>query len=112
MPCTSSGLVSLRTRITGSPASPFSSASSAVRTIAPVAAPGGRQARGQDLHVGLGVYVRVEDLVELVWFYAQDGLLAGDEALFGHVVRHLERRDAGALGAPSLEHVGVSPAPR
>ena len=34
------GLVSLRTKITASPASPFYSASSAVKTIVPVAAPG------------------------------------------------------------------------
>ena len=40
MPCRSSGVVSSRTRMTASPASPRRSASSAVSTMAPVAAPG------------------------------------------------------------------------
>ncbi len=40
MPCTSSGAVSTRTRITGSPLAPRSAALSASKTISPVAAPG------------------------------------------------------------------------
>ena len=65
MPCTSSGAVSMRTRITSSPALPRSAALSASKTIWPVAAPGDALRPLPAMRVLLvRVDPRVEQLVE------------------------------------------------
>ena len=65
MPWMSSGLVSRRTRMTSRPRVRSASASSAVKTISPAAAPGrSRQAAGQDILLRVGIERRVQELVE------------------------------------------------
>ncbi len=59
----------------------------------------------QDLQIGLRVHAGVEELVERRGLDAQDGLLARDQTLLGHVARDLEGRRRSALAASGLEHV-------
>ena len=65
---------------------------------------GGVEALGDDLVVGLGVELRVEELVELLGGNAHDRLLLGDAALLVHLDGDLERGEGGALAHAGLEH--------
>ena len=81
MPWISSGLVSLRTRSTSWPSLFSRSASSAVKTISPVAAPGeaGRP-RAIERARRIGIERRMQELVERGRLDAADRLLARDQA--------------------------------
>ena len=65
---------------------------------------GGVHALGEDLEVGLGVELRVQELVELLGGHAHDGLLAGDGALGLELHGDGERGHGGALAHAGLEH--------
>ena len=105
MPCTSSGEVSTRARITVWPCALRCTASSASNTSSPEAAPGrGGQSLGQHRLLGLGVERRMEQLVELAGIDAPHRLLAGDQALFGHVDGDLQRGLRRALARAGLQH--------
>ena len=65
MPCTSSGVVSTRTRIVSLPCSFHATASSAVNTICPVAAPGeALSPLAATAICAFGIDARVEELIE------------------------------------------------
>ena len=105
MPRRSSGLVSLRTRITSSPRSAHSTAVSESKTTLPTAAPG-------EAFMPLASRVRSARLVEarehqlgqLVAGDAQHGLVHLDQALVDHVDRDPERRLGRALADARLQH--------
>ena len=109
MPWMSSGLVSRRTRITFSPARACFSASSAVNTTLPEAAPGeaGRPL-AITLRCGLGIERRMQQLVERGRLDARHRLLLVDQALAHHVDGDLERRLGGALAVARLQHVELA----
>ena len=105
MPCRSSGEVSGRTRITCSPASWRASASSAVKYTLPTAAPGDAfEPFGQHLELGLGVELRVQELVELGRLHAQHRFALVDQPFVDHLDRHAQRGRGGALADARLEH--------
>ena len=109
MPPMSSGEVSVRTRMTFSPLAASASASAAVKTTLPTAAPGeAGQALGDLLHLGLGVHARVQELVELVRLHSQDGQLLVDQPLLHHVHGDLHGRGRGALAHAALQHVELA----
>ena len=107
MPWTSSGEVSLRTRMTFSPRSAASAASSAVKYTRPTAAPGdARQALGDHLRVA-ACELRVQHLVEVVGGDAHARASAWvifQPRLLGHVDGHAQRGGAGALADAGLQH--------
>ena len=83
IPWMSSGLVSMRTRITASPRAASASASSAENTTLPRGGAGrGRQTAGQDRGLGLGIERRVQQLVERCGLDAADRLVTVDDPLF------------------------------
>ena len=105
MPWMSSGLVSSRTRMTASPSWASRSASSASKTILPVAAPGlARQARGDDIARRVRVERRVQQLVQRRRLDPRHRLLLGDHALVGQIDGDLQRRLGGALAVAGLQH--------
>ena len=92
MPWMSSGTVSIRTRTTFLPLCAHATASSAVKTTAPVAAPGeaGRPFAATATFLrALGVEDRVQELVERLRLDLQQGLLLREEPLLAHVHRDL-----------------------
>ena len=113
MPCTSSGLVSVRTRITGSPA--------ALRLLGAIGVEdrlaGGRARRGVEAlgqqsvrGGGLGRLVEAgqEELDDLGRLDAPERLFAGQDPLAHHVDRDLHRGRRRALGRSGLEHVQLA----
>ena len=93
MPWISSGLVSVRTRMTFSPLAARSSASSAVKTARPAGRPRrGRQAAGDHLARRLGIEGRMQQLVERGGIDARDRLALVDQPFAHHVDGDLERR--------------------
>ena len=64
----------------------------------------GGQALGQHRLLGLGIERRMQQLVELVGIDARHRLLAGDEALLGHVDGDLQRGLRRALARAGLQH--------
>ena len=105
IPRRSSGLVSLRTRITSSPRSAHSTAVSESKTALPTAAPGeafiplaSRSARPRL------VEAREHQLGELVAGDPPQRLVHVDQALVDHVHGDPERRLGGALADAGLQH--------
>ena len=106
----SSGVVSLRTRITG-PFADNSTASSAVKAARPTAAPG-------DAAMPLAILVsflseaaiehRVQQLIELAGRDAQHRFLLSDHAFFHHLDRDANRGRTGALAVAGLQHVELA----
>ncbi len=105
MPRMSSGEVSIRTRMTFSPAFAFSSASSAENTTRPTAAPGdaGRP-RAITLRSAVGSRVGCSSWSREFGVDAQDRLLARDQPLLRHVDGDLHRGRGGALAGAGLQH--------
>ena len=64
----------------------------------------GVQAARDDIVVGVLVELRVQQLVKLIGIDAHDGLFLGDEALFDHLDRNMQRGGGGALADARLEH--------
>ena len=106
MPWMSSGLVSMRTRMIASPFCARLSASSAVNTTAPEAAPGlaGSPLRQQGA-VRLRVQHRMQQLVERRRVDAPHRLGLVDQAFARHVHRDAQRRRGGAFAVARLQHV-------
>ena len=111
MPRMSSGLVSSRTRMTCSPRPAQATASAALKTTRPVAAPGpaGRPfgldpALLDSPQLVLGAEDGPQQLVELLGLDAQERLVRRDEALVDHVDGDADRREAGALAVARLQH--------
>ena len=110
MPWMSSGVVSLRTRITG-PFADSSTASSAREGRAADCGAGRCRDPGGDLRQFLErrrIEHRVQQLIELVRRDAQHRFLLRDHALFHHVDRDAHRRRAGALAVAGLQHVKLA----
>ena len=110
MPWTSSGDVSIRTRMTGLPASLASTARSGSKIAWPTAAPGEafRPLPRQPIpHLRLGglVEARQEELDDLRRVDALERLLAGDELLVRHVDGDLHGGRRRPLAGARLEHV-------
>ena len=104
MPWRSSGDVSGRTRITRSPASWRSSASSAVKYTWPTAAPGDAlRPLASAVVRRLGVELRVQQLVELRRLRPQHRLALVDQPSSVHLDGHAQRRGRGALADTRLE---------
>ena len=104
-PATSSASVNGRTRITSRPSSAAATASAAVKTTSPLAAPGeALTPRGEHLEVGLGVERRVQERVERARVDRRDRLLAREQLLLDGVDREPHRRLRRALGVAGLEH--------
>ena len=103
----SSGTVSRRTRITGSPLSDHSTASSAVNTTWPDAAPGdaGRPfvATGSFAH-SFGSNPGREQLRQRFGIDQQDRFLRRDQLLLDQIGRDDDGGVAGALAAARLQH--------
>ncbi len=107
MPPMSSGLVSMRTRMTALPSLAQTSASSALKTIWPVAAPGlaGRPlAMTLAAFSALGSKVGCRSWSRLLGLDAEEGFLLGDHAFLDQVHRDLDGRRRGALAVAGLEH--------
>ena len=107
IPWKSSGVVSSRTRMTSSPALPRRSASSAVKTTAPTAAPGDALT---PLASGSGACLQVElgqqELAYLVGLdQGQQRLLLAQHALGDQVDRDPGHRLGAALAVARLQHV-------
>ena len=106
----SSGTVSLRTSITFLPCRVHSTAWSAVNTTWPDAAPGDAGsplvATAQRLPF-LRIEDRREELRQRLRLDHQHRVLRRDELLADEVGRDHDRRVAGALAAPRLQHVEV-----
>eukprot|EP00438_Fugacium_kawagutii_P025783 Skav230064 [mRNA] locus=scaffold1221:128832:131215:- [translate_table: standard] len=100
-PWMSSGLVSIRTRITFSPSLHRRTASS----LATGCTRRGREALGNDLLLGLGIESRMQELVDQVWLQTQKGLRLGDQAFVGHVDRNLQSSRSCTLSIAGLQHV-------
>ncbi len=107
----SSGLVKSRTSRTFSPLAAQATASWALKTTRPVAAPGpaGRPlALTRPSSTALQLVLRPEDgpqqLVELLGLDAHERLVRRDEPLVGHVHGDADRGEAGALAVARLEH--------
>ncbi len=105
MPWMSSGLVSMRTRMTASPLAARISASSALNTTTPQAAPGlagrpwpnsVRGASGRASGAAAGRARRVD---------AHDRLAAVDQAGLGHLHGDAQAGGGGALAVARLQHV-------
>ena len=91
------------------PSLPHSSAVSASKTAAPVAAPGeAGNALPDRLLLGVGVDPRVEELLELARLDAGHRLLLRDHALLLHRDREPDGGLAGPLGVAGLEHVELA----
>jgi hypothetical protein len=106
MPRMSSGLVSMRTRITFLPCSAQASASAALNTTWPTAAPGrGGQALGDLGLLGLGVQGGVQELVKLLRAApaSRRSFLSISFSLH-HVHRDLHGGGGGALAHAGLQH--------
>ncbi len=102
----SSGLVSLRTRITFSPFAAHSTASSGLKTTLPTAAPGdAANPLRENLDLRRRVDARVEKLVELLRLHPHESLVLRDQALGHHVDGDLDRGLRRALPAARLQHV-------
>ena len=109
MPWMSSGLVSMRTRMTASPLPARLSASSALNTTAPEAAPG-LAGRPREISVrgALGSSVGMQQLVERGRIDPQDRLAAVDQAFLRHVHRDAQAGRRGALAVAGLQHVQLA----
>ncbi len=108
MPWMSSGTVSMRTSRTFLPFCAHATASSAVKTTAPVAAPGeaGRPfAATATVLARLRVEDRVQELVERLRLDLEQRFLLRDEALLAHVDRDLHGGQTRPLAVAGLEHV-------
>ena len=104
-PATSSASVKGRTRITSRPSSPAATASCAVNTIAPLAAPGRRRhALGQHVELRVVGEGRVQQRVEPVGVDRGDRLGPVEQVLLHRVDRESHRRLGGALRVARLEH--------
>ena len=107
MPWMSSGVVSLRTRITG-PFADISTASSAVNARRPTAAPGEASmpvASFVSFFSAGRIEHRVQQLIELRGRDAPHRRLLVDELLVHHLHRDLHRRRTRALAVAGLQHV-------
>src|SRR6185436_694427 len=94
MPWMSSGEVSARTRITALPCPARRSASSALKTTCPLAAPG-----------RAGIDAGVKELIDGLGLDAEDGLALADQTLVHHLHRDADGGAAGALSAAALEEI-------
>ena len=105
-PATSSASVNGRTRITALPWSAWSTASSAVKTIPPLAAPGDAGTpRASGWYWKLGSNVGWSSASSFPASIEQQRLLLRQQALLDHVDRHPHRRLRRPLRAACLEHV-------
>ncbi len=105
MPWMSSGLVSMRTRITASPRAANDSASSAENTILPEAAPGDAgNPRASTVVFADGIEHRMQQLVQRPGFDPADRLLAIDHPFLDQRHRDLQRGLRGALAGARLQH--------
>ena len=105
MPWTSSGVVSVRTRIVLRPCSFHATASSAVKTICPAAAPGEALSPLQATSILLvGIDARVEELVERLRVDHADGASLVDQAFVNQIARDFHRGFGGALCVAGLQH--------
>ena len=110
MPWMSSGVVSLRTRITG-PFLDASTASSAVKTARPTAAPGDASipfASLVSVFERRRIEHRMQQLIELLAAPRAAPLPFVDHAFLHHVDRDAHRGRAGALAVARLQHVQLA----
>ncbi len=107
IPWKSSGVVSSRTRMTSSPALPRRSASSAVKTTAPTAAPGDALTpSGEGLGRPCQVELGQQELAYLVGLdQGQQGVLLAQHALGDQVDGDPGHRLGAALAVARLQHV-------
>ena len=105
MPAMSSGLVSRRTSTTLRPAAATATASSALKTTSPWAAPGeaGRPVPST-FELGLGIDLVVQQLVQVLGLDQQQGLVRVDQALRLHLGGDADGGHAGALAVAGLQH--------
>eukprot|EP00438_Fugacium_kawagutii_P021523 Skav233408 [mRNA] locus=scaffold892:134441:141349:+ [translate_table: standard] len=102
-PWMSSGLVSMRTRITFSPSLHRRTASSATGCTRR-----GWKALGNDVLLGLGVESRMQELVDQIRLQTQKSLRLGDQAFVGHVNRNLQSSRSCTLSIAGLQHVELA----
>ena len=90
---------------------PISTASSAVNTMVPTAAPGEAGSPVASLasdFLRRRIEHRVQQLIELLRIDAQDGFLLGDQAFVHHLDGDANRRRTGALAVAGLQHVELA----
>ena len=105
MPWTSSGLVSMRTRMTASPF--FAIASAPVGVEDGLAAGGagrGVEASGDDFWLRLGIDAGMQKLIDLGRLDPLDGLVLEDHFLAHHVDGDFDGRRGRSLGRAGLQH--------
>ena len=109
MPCTSSGAVSLRTRMTALPRLPHSAAVSASKTICPVAAPGEALSPVPAFSYFASGSMREKNSASS-WRGSTraDRFLLRDQPVVHEIERDLDRRLGAAFAAARLQHVQLA----